>query len=133
MPAPSAPMPQALAATTDDVTIELLLQSGGRHRLTLPLTALVEDVTARIYADWPRAWAEEQPDSMTRLRLLCRGKILESGTTLQYNGIRQGEVTVVHLNIRPSDAIAAEPVKSKKAAAKQTADGHAGGCRCIVS
>ncbi|KAJ3359830.1 Ubiquitin-like protein 3 [Allomyces javanicus] len=136
----------APAATTGDapvpadkVALTFLLVSGARSdKWVFDPTTRLDQVRARLLAEWPAAWSQDAPApaSPTQLRLLHRGRFLEPGSaTLNDAHLPAGDTTVVHLIIKAVDAgetaNASEPAKSSSPTGAH-ADSRGPGCRCVI-
>jgi len=126
-----------VTSTSNETIIDILLLSGSRKRFNFDISMTVSEVLAYIYKEWPTAWTEAKPPSLKQLRLLHRGQFLADSTTLELHKIEVREVTVMHLNIRPSDTVDSKAAKKPdKPPEKIDNDSHGSeGCcsSCLVS
>ncbi|KNE55734.1 hypothetical protein AMAG_01611 [Allomyces macrogynus ATCC 38327] len=138
--APAAPAAGADAPVpANKVALTFLLVSGARSdKWVFDPTNTLDQVRARLLAEWPAAWSQDAPApaSATQLRLLHRGRFLEPGSaTLNDAHLPAGDTTVVHLIIKAVDAgnsaNGSEPAKSSSPTGVR-ADARAPGCRCVI-
>jgi len=116
-----------------ETDIEILLLSGARKRFSFTTSSTVSEILAFVYKEWPESWEEKKPERLDQLRLLHRGRFLPESSTLSSCGVEAGQVTVMHLNIRPSEAAAQAEQPKNAIAAKKTAEGSHGSRCCIIS
>ncbi|CAG8832178.1 23123_t:CDS:2, partial [Gigaspora margarita] len=88
------------------ISLTLLLVSGKRHTFIFDPSYTVAMVKKQVFNDWPEEWAEETVPSVSGLKIVYLGRVLDDGTTLEANKIQRGQSIIMHLAIKnsiPSD------------------------------
>ncbi|KAK9868978.1 hypothetical protein WJX84_001375 [Apatococcus fuscideae] len=92
--------------------------------LKFPSTSSVQDVRERLFADWPKDFPADAPTAPADIKLICNGKFLNGGETLNelrasMGDPRADQVMTLHLVIRPQAAVKGSAKGSEKAPAKR--------------
>ncbi|CAG8570969.1 15831_t:CDS:2, partial [Dentiscutata heterogama] len=65
------------------ISLTLLLVSGKRHTFFFDPSCTVAMVKKQIFNEWPEEWAEESVQSVSCLKIVYLGRVLDDGTTLE--------------------------------------------------
>ncbi|CAG8445884.1 3470_t:CDS:2 [Cetraspora pellucida] len=82
------------------INLTLLLVSGKRQTFFFDPSYTVSMVKKQVFNDWPEEWAEETVPSVSCLKIVYLGRVLDDGTTLEANKIQRGQSIIMHLAIK---------------------------------
>ncbi|CAG8537534.1 14196_t:CDS:2 [Dentiscutata erythropus] len=107
----------------DKISLTLLLVSGKRHTFFFDPSYTVAMVKKQIFNEWPEEWAEEAVQSVSCLKIVYLGRVLDDGTTLEANKLQRGQSIIMHLAIKNSISSDNDDPKSSENAPK---------CHCTI-
>ncbi|KAK7511646.1 ubiquitin-related domain-containing protein [Phyllosticta citriasiana] len=147
---PASDTPAAKPDTTAGpvVVITLLLTSGARHPYKIdekylrkrnvapdnmdPFNISVYTLKELIWRDWREEW-EPRPTSPSSIRLISFGRMLDDKQHLKDCRFQTESPNVVHMTVKPQEAIDEEDAKTAKGGGRTDDDGEpTARCRCII-
>ncbi|KAK8156710.1 ubiquitin-related domain-containing protein [Phyllosticta citribraziliensis] len=147
---PASDTPAAKPDTTAGpvVVITLLLTSGARHPYKIdekylrkrnvtpdkmdPFNISVYTLKELIWRDWREEW-EPRPTSPSSIRLISFGRMLDDKQHLKDCRFQTESPNVVHMTVKPQEAVDEEDAKTAKAGGRTDDDGEpTARCRCAI-
>ncbi|KAK8240317.1 ubiquitin-related domain-containing protein [Phyllosticta capitalensis] len=147
---PASDTPAAKPDTTAGpvVVITLLLTSGARHPYKIdekylrkrnvtpenmdPFNISVYTLKELIWRDWREEW-EPRPTSPSSIRLISFGRMLDDKQHLKDCRFQTESPNVVHMTVKPQEAVDDEDAKTAKAGGRTDDDGEpTARCRCAI-
>ncbi|KAA8908377.1 hypothetical protein FN846DRAFT_755686, partial [Sphaerosporella brunnea] len=142
----------AITASTNSLSITVLVQSGVRHSFTLdraylerhaiagttgdPLDISVWQLKECIWKDWRDDW-DQRPASALFIKLIHFGAYMQDSNPLKDCRLNTDSANVIHMAIRPAEAGDDDGTQRSTKGARGGADregsgGASPGCRCVI-